>query len=465
MPPDQMNSTSDTEGNKQGLLRLEVEIPEACRQGSVVHLRYRVTNSGEETLEPLEMELTKKTLRLSEDVEPRSRLHRALIPGATVEGRDPLIIRPRYEGDLPLELRIVFETPDGSPTIVTGLTTLRVDPLPSGSVQVGDIHIGDQIRSERGSAIDASGREQSDLTLRLMTSASGEPAARQWREVTLEIDATLTETMRAASAAEIPAPARDDHQNRALLLRWTDHRGPVMAAVAVGSRLTLGRAFGQAEIPVGRMAAVFDPAYDEQWVSRTHAAVHLDPAGVRVEDLNSANGVFLDGRRVPTDDPQLLRSSSSLAIGRKLPFVVKTLIDTADLARRSRGASRESMLDLAQKMTAANPSQRLSGIRLALHAATGQRGRAWIALLHPAAQASLGSQHGNVFTLRAKRVADFHARLLALPQGLGIVDLGSREGTAINGRRLEPNQPEPLRPGDRIGIGEVTVEVGDFRDL
>ncbi len=436
----------------------------ACRQGSLVHLRCRVTNRGEETLEPVEMEITEKTLKYIEDAEPRSRLPQALQPGVTLVGRDPLIIRPRFEGDLILDFRIVFETSGGISTIAAGHTILRTDPLPSGAVQVGDIHIGDSIRSERGSALDASGREQKDLTLNLMAQ-SEQPRAREWREVPLEIDATLTETLRAAAAAEIPAPSRDDLPNRSLLLRWTDDRGPVIAAVALGSRITLGRGLGPAEIPVGRIAVAFDSDYDEQWVSRTHAAIHLDRDGVQVEDLGSANGVFLDGRRASPNEPHPLRPGASLAFGQKLPFAVETLTDTADLARRSRGASRGSILDFAQAMTKAQPRKRLSGIRLGLHPVAGRSGRASIVLLHPAGHASLGNQHGNVLTIRAKRVADFHARLLATAEGLGIVDLGSREGTLVNERPLSPNRPEPLRPGDRIRIGEAAIEAHSLRDI
>jgi pSer/pThr/pTyr-binding forkhead associated (FHA) protein len=38
-----------------------------------------------------------------------------------------------------------------------------------------------------------------------------------------------------------------------------------------------------------------------------------------------------------------------------------------------------------------------------------------------------------------------------------ITDLSSRNGTFVNGRRLMPNMPELLRPGDRVSFGTTSV--------
>ncbi len=42
---------------------------------------------------------------------------------------------------------------------------------------------------------------------------------------------------------------------------------------------------------------------------------------------------------------------------------------------------------------------------------------------------------------------------------LEILDLGSANGTMVNGRRLEPHHPEPLHDGDRVKLGEITLMV------
>lgn len=39
-----------------------------------------------------------------------------------------------------------------------------------------------------------------------------------------------------------------------------------------------------------------------------------------------------------------------------------------------------------------------------------------------------------------------------------LTDLGSTNGTLLNGKQVVPRQPQRLRPGDRIKIGEVEME-------
>ncbi|HEX2885271.1 adenylate/guanylate cyclase domain-containing protein [Vineibacter terrae] len=53
-----------------------------------------------------------------------------------------------------------------------------------------------------------------------------------------------------------------------------------------------------------------------------------------------------------------------------------------------------------------------------------------------------------------------HARFRAGPGGvLTVEDLGSTNGTAVDGQRIAPYQPIPLRDGARISLGEIKVVV------
>ena len=55
--------------------------------------------------------------------------------------------------------------------------------------------------------------------------------------------------------------------------------------------------------------------------------------------------------------------------------------------------------------------------------------------------------------LRDPLVSRQHAELRAEPEGLLLTDLGSSNGTTVDGTRLLPHQPQLLRPGARIQIG------------
>jgi hypothetical protein len=52
-----------------------------------------------------------------------------------------------------------------------------------------------------------------------------------------------------------------------------------------------------------------------------------------------------------------------------------------------------------------------------------------------------------------------HARILKREGTLVIEDLGSINGTIVNGKRLAPYLPEPLRHGDQLQIGKLMIAV------
>lgn len=71
---------------------------------------------------------------------------------------------------------------------------------------------------------------------------------------------------------------------------------------------------------------------------------------------------------------------------------------------------------------------------------------------------TLGRARSNSIVLDDMLVSRHHARISADDHGLVIEDLGSRNGTFVNGRRVQTTR---LHEGDRIGIGASTFEVRD----
>lgn len=58
-----------------------------------------------------------------------------------------------------------------------------------------------------------------------------------------------------------------------------------------------------------------------------------------------------------------------------------------------------------------------------------------------------------------RHVSRRHARIVRRGNSYWIEDLGSMNGTYVNGRRLPPHRPFPLRPGDRVRFGTLEVIV------
>ena len=82
-------------------------------------------------------------------------------------------------------------------------------------------------------------------------------------------------------------------------------------------------------------------------------------------------------------------------------------------------------------------------------------GRAYV--LGPA-PVTIGRGEGNVIALPTDEYASTrHARIEALRDGLWVVDLGSRNGTFVNGTPVDGR--EQLHAGDLVRIGETELRV------
>jgi pSer/pThr/pTyr-binding forkhead associated (FHA) protein len=84
--------------------------------------------------------------------------------------------------------------------------------------------------------------------------------------------------------------------------------------LAEGSFITIGRS----DLDSG-----FRPDFDlarygarKRGVSRKHARLHLVRGSLYVTDLESANGAFLNGERLPANQPHILISGDNLMLGR-----------------------------------------------------------------------------------------------------------------------------------------------------
>ncbi len=63
------------------------------------------------------------------------------------------------------------------------------------------------------------------------------------------------------------------------------------------------------------------------------------------------------------------------------------------------------------------------------------------------------------FGAQEKGVSRIHAAIRRGEDTLTLVDLGSVNGTLLNGQRLAPNQPRVLRDGDEIRLGKLVCHV------
>ena len=72
---------------------------------------------------------------------------------------------------------------------------------------------------------------------------------------------------------------------------------------------------------------------------------------------------------------------------------------------------------------------------------------------------TLGRSSTNDVFLADRTLSRVHARLDRKPEGLVLTDLGSRNGTQLNGSRIV--DPAVVRAGDRIVLGETSIDVSE----
>lgn len=67
------------------------------------------------------------------------------------------------------------------------------------------------------------------------------------------------------------------------------------------------------------------------------------------------------------------------------------------------------------------------------------------------------------YDARAKGVSRVHAVIQNLGNVLTLTDLGSTNGTTLNGERLNPDKPRIIKANDEIGFGRLKVRI-EFDD-
>ncbi len=59
----------------------------------------------------------------------------------------------------------------------------------------------------------------------------------------------------------------------------------------------------------------------------------------------------------------------------------------------------------------------------------------------------------------AEGVSRLHAAIRVTDRGVMVVDLGSSNGTRINGQKIVPNVNYPLKDGDMLALGRIKLQI------
>ncbi|AEI66548.1 FHA domain-containing protein [Corallococcus macrosporus] len=244
------------------------------------------------------------------------------------------------------------------------------------------------------------------------------------------------------------------------------------------------------ELKIGRQQGS-DILITEGGVSRTHARVFEEGGAVFIDDVGSANGTFVDGQRIMA--PTALTPQSEVLLG---DYVLRLKAPAArgSGARRAArpAAGGEEPMPVGgegggARATRAMPSIKKGAARGEPGAALAKRparparpspgggARPAPAASGPVLRGMTGPWAGQTYPLRGKvivgrqppavilleddSVSRRHAELEVTAAGVTVKDLGSANGTLLNGDPLDQT-PVPLEPGDQLqfGVVEMTFE-------
>lgn len=166
-------------------------------------------------------------------------------------------------------------------------------------------------------------------------------------------------------------------------------------------------------------------------VSRQHARIFVDQGRCYIEDLGSANGVLVDGQRVVKQRD--LGTASQIRVGdyylyleykrpeQARPHVLQTLFISDDSASHKLVRINDSF---------AGEEFNLSEI-----------------------ENTIGRTDDNFILLSDTSISRHHAKVIRQGEVYTVMDLGSSNGSRLNGKLLKA--PQTLKPGDRVHFGNI----------
>ena len=184
---------------------------------------------------------------------------------------------------------------------------------------------------------------------------------------------------------------------------------------------------------IGRSAEC-DLVLNGETVSRVHAVIRRAANGFLIED-RSRNGTWVNGIRVRE---RLLRDGDQVRIG---PYFLQVELEPA----RSTNLYPQRDTGSSSLAEAAIPPQLFvrgleEGVTFSL---TGT-------------EVTIGRRPGNDILLEGEKISRDHAVIRREGRSFRLVDLGSANGTHVNGQRIERVE---LSNGDRIKIGNYDCQV------
>ncbi len=182
--------------------------------------------------------------------------------------------------------------------------------------------------------------------------------------------------------------------------------------------------------------------FPERHVSRQHAVISFRDGIFMVADLGSANGTFVNDKQLT--DPYPLMHGDVIRL--YVPVLHFSAIVTEEEEQKA-------------KMTGTMVVPVGAGGQPKLNITSGPQEGAEIPILTPVLRIGRATKNATWdISLQDRAVSRPHCEIMMQEDGVWVIkDLGSANGTVVNGVPITAEEPYPLQDGYVISVGETTI--------
>jgi len=218
----------------------------------------------------------------------------------------------------------------------------------------------------------------------------------------------------------------------------------------------------EGEVIIGRTEG--DILLRNPYLSRKHAKITVKNGKFFVTDLGSTNGTFVNGRRINPNEEVGIEPSAELKFGELKASI--TLVMMPEEATEEIAASVASEEKAPVEGQGSVEPAGLQEVQVSL----AEVSSSWEIVAGdkkfplPFGQVRIGRKpdRNDISFPEDRYVSGEHLLLEVDLEELKVKDLGSTNGTFVNGQRIEPGSFVSLSDGDEITIGKTVLRVGRF---
>lgn len=219
-----------------------------------------------------------------------------------------------------------------------------------------------------------------------------------------------------------------------LILPERDAKDAPPALTFDAPRLVIGRGEGcEVRLP--------DPS-----ISGRHASLRQHGGSYLLVDEGSTNGTFLGDVRLAPHAPRVINSGDRIRVGRVWLELRLEVVAQAS----SPQDTRELALMLVQQALATNGEDAAPRVVVVAGPDEGKQ----LPLLRAGAPVVVGRGHGVDLALDEPDASRRHVQIVRKAEQVWVRDLGSKNGSLLQGRRLPPDRDVPWRAGEELRIGQ-----------